>query len=111
VVYATAWHNGQPSRDPAGYGLKFVARDRDQAFDSEWTEMVLELEGAEPVTLPLSASFWRSCTELRSAAIGEWLLAAEVAPWVRGSPPGVVVTAIEGNRFSGRILKRKTLGT
>jgi hypothetical protein len=88
-----------------------VARDRDQAFDSEWSEIVLELEGAEPVTLPLSPSFWRSCTELRSAAVGEWLLAAEAAPWLRGSPPGVVVTAIEGNRFSARILKRKTLGS
>jgi hypothetical protein len=99
-VYATAWHNGGPPREPAGYGLKFVDRDRDVAFDREWTEIVLECEGADAVTLPLS-----------SPAIGSWLIEAEVAPWVRGSPPGVVVTAIEGNRFSARILKRKTLGS
>ena len=110
-MYATAWHNGGPPREPAGYGLKFIDRDRDVAFDREWTEIVLECEGAEAVTLPLSASFWRSCTELRSAAIGSWLIEAEVAPWMKGSPPGVVVTAIEGNRFSARILKRKALGT
>lgn len=110
-MYATAWHNGGAPRDPAGYGLKLVDRDRDRYFDSEWKEIILELEGTEPVTLPLSPSFWRSCTELRSEAIGAWLLAADVAPWVRLSPPGVVVTEIEGNRFSARILKRKPLGT
>ena len=111
-MYATAWHNGGAPREPAGYGLKFLDRDRDAVFDREWTEIVLDCEGGpKDVTLPLSASFWRSCTELRSAAIGSWLMEADVAPWVRGSPPGVVVTAVDGNRFSARILKRRTLGS
>jgi hypothetical protein len=109
-MYATAWHNGGEPREPAGYGLKFAKVDRDRYFESEWDDIVLELESAGSITLPLSAAFWRSGTELRSADIGKWLLAAEVAPWPRGSPPGVVVTGLEGNRFSARVLKRKTLG-
>jgi hypothetical protein len=84
--------------------------DRDRHFVSDWETIVLELEGAEPTTIPLSAAFWRSCSELRSADVGQWLLAADVAPWARGSPPGIVVTEVEGNRFSARILKRKLLG-
>ena len=110
-MYATAWHNGGPPRDPGGYGLKFAERDRDRDFDPEWKEIVLEFEAADAVTVELSPSFWRTCKEIRSPAIGTWLIEADVAPWMRGSPPGVVVTAIEGNRFSARILKRKALGT
>jgi len=109
-MYATAWHNGGPPREPAGYGLKFAKVDRDRHFVSDWENIILELEGAEPTTVTLSAAFWRSCSELRSADVGQWLLAADVAPWARGSPPGVVVTELEGNRFSARILKRKGLG-
>jgi hypothetical protein len=109
-MYATAWHNGGPPREPAGYGLKFAKVDRDRYFTADWESIVLELEGAEPTTVPLSAAFWRSCSELRSAAVGEWLLQADAAPWARGSPPGIVVAEVEGNRFSARILKRKALG-
>ena len=109
-MYATAWHNGGPPREPAGYGLKLAKVDRDRYFVSDWDDIVLELEGAEATTIPLSAAFWRSGAELRSAAVGEWLLANDVAPWARGSPPGIVVTEVEGNRFAARILKRKALG-
>ncbi|MGP0031667.1 MAG: hypothetical protein ACLPVF_14315 [Acidimicrobiales bacterium] len=109
-MYATAWHNGGAPREPAGYGLKFAKVDRDRYFESDWEHIVLELEDAEPATIPLSAAFWRNCSELRSAEVGQWLLAAEAAPWARGSPPGIVVAELEGNRFSARILKRRTLG-
>ena len=109
-MYATAWHNGGAPREPAGYGLKFAKVDRDRYFDSDWEEIVLELEGAKPATITLSAAFWRSCSELRSADVGLWLLEAEAAPWARGSPPGIVVTQDVGNHFSARILKRRTLG-
>jgi hypothetical protein len=109
-MYATAWHNGGPPREPAGYGLKLAKVDRDRYFVSDWNDIVLELEGGEATTIPLSAAFWRSGAELRSAAVGEWLLANDVAPWARGSPPGIVVSEVEGNRFAARILKRKALG-
>ena len=109
-MHVSGWHNGGPPLEPAGYGLKFVARDRDKYFDRDWTTVVVALEGADDVELPLSASFWRSCTELRSAQVGSWLLAQGAAPWPKGSPPGVVVTPDVGNRFTARVLRRRQLG-
>ena len=109
-MHATGWHNGGPPLEPAGYGLKFVARDRDKYFQGDWTEVVLDLDGSDEISIELSPSFWRSCTELRSAEVGKWLLSQEAAPWPKGSPPGVVVTPESGNRFTARVLRRRQLG-
>jgi hypothetical protein len=109
TMLATGWHNGGTPEDAAGYGLKFSKEDRDRYFDPEWSSVLIECEGGEVVEAPLSASFWRSCSEVRSAALGSWMLQASAAPWVRQSPPSIVVTPIEGRRFSARILKRHLL--
>jgi hypothetical protein len=50
----------------------------------------------------LLKSFWRSCPELRSAAIGRWLLRNHLAPWPRGLPPALVLRHVTGNRFEPR---------
>jgi hypothetical protein len=105
-VRASGWHNGGQQADPAGYGIKFTKADRDRSFDPDWDHVVLDLEGAEQVTVPLAASFWRSCSELRSAAIGRWLLESGAAPWAHGTPPGIVVTPVESNHLSAHVLKR-----
>ncbi|HZQ85996.1 MAG TPA: hypothetical protein VFA83_14200 [Acidimicrobiales bacterium] len=110
-MYATGWHNGSRPEEPSGYGLKFVERDRHKHFDREWSEVVITLEDGPDVTIALSPSFFRSSSELRSAELGRWFLESQVAPWRQGSPPGVVVSHIDGNRFSARILKRKGLAT
>jgi hypothetical protein len=110
-MYATAWHNGGDAREPAGYGLKVTAADRDRYFDSSWTSVIVDLGDSSTAEIPLSQSFWRSSTELRSAEVGQWLLTAEVAPWAKGAPPGVVLTPVEANRFAARILVRRTLQT
>jgi hypothetical protein len=68
------------------------------------------MEGAESTTVALNPSFWRSCSELRSPDIGQWLLEAQVAPWPKGSPPGIAVNRVEDNRFTARVLKRHSLG-
>jgi hypothetical protein len=109
-VYATGWHNAVPSREPAGSGLRITAKDRDRYFDRTWEDEVVEFDGAEPATVSLSPSFWRSCSELRSAGVGRWLLDLDAAPWAQGHPPGVVVTLIEGSRFAARLLERRSLG-
>jgi hypothetical protein len=110
-VYATGWNNGHSPNDPAGYGLSLTKADRDRYFDSSWDQVFLEFVGDEPeATVPLSASFWRGCSELRSAAIGRWLLKAAAAPWSQGNPPGVVLTQASGNRFTARLLERRVLG-
>lgn len=104
---ATAWHNGGHPTEAAGYGIKFTEQDRDRYFRPEWKEVVLELDDSL-ARVALSNSFWRSCSELRSAEIGRWLLASKAAPWPRGTPPGIVVHPVEGNRFSARLLTRRS---
>jgi hypothetical protein len=84
---ATAWSNGSPRGSGAGYGLKISRQDRDRFFDQKWPAIVLHLPEQDPVRVPLSESFWRSCTELRSAAVGRWLILNGLAPWPRGNPP------------------------
>lgn len=108
-MHATAWHNGGSPLDPAGYGIKFTEQTRDKHFDPAWETVILELHGDESTAIALSPSFWRSCSELRSADVGRWLLKAEAAPWPKGSPPGIAVDPVAGNRFAARVLKRRTL--
>jgi len=108
-MHATAWHKSVPSTEPTGYGIKFVARDRDRYFQTEWDSIVLDLDGGESTTVALAPSFWRSCPELRSAVIGQWLIDQGVAPWSSGSPPGVVVHHLAGSRFSARVLRSRSL--
>jgi hypothetical protein len=107
-VRATAWHNGGPPTDAAGYGIKFTKIDRDQYFEKGWTEVVVELDGIQ-ANLTVTPSFWRTCSELRSAEIGRWLLNNGGAPWHRGQPPGIVVEPVDGNRFTARLLKKHSL--
>lgn len=74
-MLATGWHNGAAPLNPAGYGIKFLARDRDAFFDPEWTFVVVDLESSEPegtksVTLHLTPAFWSACSEIRSPDVG-----------------------------------------
>lgn len=93
------WRNGQPLLTGAGYGVRLSHHDRDDYFDPGWHEVVVNLDQGETVSVSLSKSFWRSCPELRSAAIGRWLLRNHLAPWPRGLPPALVLRYVTGNRF------------
>ncbi len=84
---ATAWHNGGAATDGAGYGIKFSKGGRDRHFRKEWSEVVIEFGDLE-ATVALTPSFWRPCSELRSAVIARWLLETGEAPWPHGQPPG-----------------------
>ncbi|TDO55569.1 hypothetical protein EV651_114273 [Kribbella sp. VKM Ac-2571] len=95
-----AWNNGAHRRSGAGYGLKVRIADRDRLFDPHWVNIVLTIPGEGEVEVSLSASFWRTCSELRSAAIGRWLLRSGQAPWPQGAPPTIRLTHISGNRFT-----------
>jgi hypothetical protein len=99
-IRVTAWSNGSPLPTGAGYGVKLSHRDRDKYFDPGWDEVIIDLDQGEKVPVSLSDSFWRSCSELRSAAIGRWLLRNSLAPWSRGAPPTVLLSRVGGNWFS-----------
>jgi hypothetical protein len=96
---ATGWSNGRPLSSGAGYGLRISVSDRDRFFHSDWDHVLLEVDGSRQVVVRLSASFWRTCSELRSAEIGRWLLGQRLAPWPRGAPPSVEIDHIGENRF------------
>ena len=108
-VRATAWHNGGPPSAPAGYGIKFSTQDRDRHFDPKWSAVTIEMEGGGSALVALTPSFWRSCSELRSADIGRWLLETGAAPWPSRHPPGIAVNHVGENRFAARVLTRHNL--
>lgn len=95
---ATGWSNGTPLPTGAGYGVRILRADRDLHFDPSWSEVIVEL-GSRWTTVPLSESFWQNCHELRSAAIGRWLIENELAPWPTGKPPVVQVQPVGEHAF------------
>jgi hypothetical protein len=99
-IRVTAWSNGRPLPTGAGYGIRLSDRDRDTYFDPGWDEVIIGLNQEEKVPVSLSDSFWRSCPELRSAAIGRWLLHNGLAPWSRGRPPTMLLSKVDDNWFS-----------
>ncbi len=101
-MYVTAWSNGQPTSSGAGYGVRVSGTDRDQQFDRRWSEVLLDLGDEAMAVVPLSASFWDRCSELRSAAIGQWLLGHQLAPWPTGQPPRFILRHVGENRFELR---------
>lgn len=97
-MQVTAWSNGG-----TGYGLEIRASDRDRFFDPNWRDVVLELSGQGQAVVAVSPSFWRHCSELRSAEIGQWLQRNGLARWPRGRRPKVIMAHISGNRFAVKL--------
>lgn len=95
----TGWSNGRGSRTGAGYGLRVRRADRDRYFDPEWSSVELVLGRDEVTVVPVSSSFWRTCTELRSTDVGRWLLERDLAPWPVRQPPSLALTLIAEGRF------------
>jgi hypothetical protein len=98
-VHVTAWSNGSPRSTGAGYGLRVSLADRDRYFDSTWTHVEIDLGTQGIALIPLSDSFWSRCVELRSAAVGRWLIGRRLAPWSKGAPPLLDLHPTGGNRF------------
>lgn len=92
---ASAWKGGT-------YGIRVPPGERDRYFDPSWTMVKLELVadgGTTMVRVPLSASFWRTCSEVRHQAIGRWLRDQGLAPWPKGHPPALLVEATSDAAF------------
>jgi hypothetical protein len=65
-----------------------------------WDQIFIDLGARGTAIVRLSQSFWSRCTELRSAAVGRWLLERGLAPWPDGEPPRLELRRRDGNRFS-----------
>jgi hypothetical protein len=99
---ASGWNNGSPSTSGAGYGIRISKADRNSYFVPTWTHVQLQFPDGSTARVQLSSSFWKPlspCSELRSAAIGRWLIAQGLAPWKKGSPPKLVVSPLSNNDF------------
>ena len=103
TVQATGWHNGSPSYSGAGYGIRTSKADRDRYFVLGWDKVQLELPSGQRVEVSLTRSFWKTetpCAELRSAAVGRWLIEQGVAPWPKGSPPRLTLAPLGPKLFA-----------
>jgi hypothetical protein len=98
-MQVTAWSNGSPRSSGAGYGLRISPTDRDRYFEAGWDHVDVDLGVYGHAAIPLSESFWARCTELRSAAVGRWLLGHHLAPWPTGAPPTLALLHVGGNAF------------
>ena len=93
-IVLSGWYGGGKS---GTFGLRVSVKDRE--LFRGLTKVKLELPNSHGksrrMQRELSSSFWRSCPELRSREIGEWMsdrgdcLLHKLQPWPRGKglPP------------------------
>lgn len=99
-MIVTGWKIGQPNnKTGAGYGIRISKKDRDRYFKKSWDSVEIEFEGGDVITVSLSDSFWKDCTELRSSKIGKWMLEKGFAPWQKGKPPKIELIPVGERRF------------
>jgi len=79
---ATAWKGGT-------FGIKISAKGRDKHFRREWKTMRLMIASFGNITVNIDKdSFWKkTCHELISVHLGNWMMAEHLAPWPHGHPP------------------------
>lgn len=95
---ATGWNNGARHASGAGYGIRIGREDRDRYFAADWADVEISLPSGVTATVNVSESFWKRCSELRSAEIGRWMIAAGLAPWY-GTPPVMDLKRVAKRRF------------
>lgn len=96
----SGWSKGSANnRTGAGYGVRIPYDDRDRHLPRDWGSVEVVLDNGEVVDVSLSEKFWATCPELRSAAIGRWMLNQGVIPWPKGKPPGFDLELIGDRRF------------
>jgi hypothetical protein len=81
LMIATGWHNGQPRNSGSGSGLRLSRADRDKYMLAACRAIVLAFPDEFQARVRLCDAFSRNCFELRSAAIGRWLVANDLASW------------------------------
>jgi hypothetical protein len=96
---ATGWNNGAWHASGAGYGIKIDLDDRNHFFQKTWSDVQIELPSGVTTTVNISESFWSRCSELRSQAIGQWMIALGLAPWKTGAPPVLRLEPARGRVF------------
>ena len=88
----TVWTNSRPNhKTGSGFGIRIPKNIRAEIFQFEWTQVLIQTNEGEFV-VPITPSFWRKCSELRSRKIGKWIIDNDLSRWEKGKPPKVSVT-------------------
>ncbi len=99
----SGWQGGT-----AGFRVRSESRARVlERIKKSLRQVVVELPGHG--TRPrcrITATFWTTCPELRSAEIGRWMESQGDKPWPLGKPPRyrAVVVAMDGGSARIRVL-------
>jgi hypothetical protein len=98
-VLVSGWKSGKfvPRRSVA-LGIRVGLENVERFFDKDWDVVLIKTES---VTIPvkITRTFWTTCPELRSPAIGIWMRKKGLPPWPKGRPPEMRLTPIGSNRF------------
>ena len=96
----SGWSNSTPNdRTGTGYGIRVPYNDRDCYFQRYWDSVEVALDTGEVAEVSLPDKFWTTCPELKSSAIGRWMLDLGVIPWTKGRPPQSDLEPIGDRRF------------
>ena len=101
-MIVSACHDGHH-----GFGLRVQESSVSLYFRPEWTEVSVLLPGeAAPIAIPLSASFWTTSPELRSARLRTFFDRHGLIPWPKNRPPHFELEPLGGGRFRLQWLER-----
>lgn len=97
------WSNGRFNTNRAGYGIRIPIESRDKHFNKSWKYVTLEIAD-KSVDIELRATFWTTCSELRSKLIGEFLIKNNMGTWEKGHPHELQLEVVKSNIFALRKL-------
>jgi len=98
-VVVSGWKSGEfVPRRPVALGIRVGRANVERFFDEDWDVAVIEIEN-EAIPVKITKTFWTTCPELRSPAIGTWLRKKGLVPWPKGRPPEMRLTPMGSNRF------------
>jgi len=84
-MIVSGWYDGHST-----YGLRVLEANVSLYFRPEWETVTVYLpDEADPVIVPLTASFWEGSPELRSPRIKTFFLRYGLAPWEKKQPPNL----------------------
>jgi len=88
TMKVSGWSNSTSNKHTgAGYGVRIQYDDRDLYFSPEWNSVEVIPDNGEAAEVSLPETFWTTCPELRSSAIGRLMLDPGVIPRAKGKPP------------------------
>ncbi|MFD3157091.1 hypothetical protein ACFIJ5_09555 [Haloimpatiens sp. FM7330] len=99
-MIVTTWNNGNYNTSGAGYGVKISKKDRQKFFDKAWDSVVIGISDFKnSKEIHLHDTFWTTCSELRSAKIGKYLIDNGLGKWEKRKPYKLLLFPQVDNKF------------